>query len=61
MLGPVPSSGNAATGKLPALWELIVQWGCQTRATNRKEKEAGNEPMLADGTGEMGRLLQVTI
>lgn len=37
----LPPSGNAATGKVPVVWELTDQWGCQTMNNNQQTKEDG--------------------
>lgn len=39
-LSTVPSSGSTATGKGPALWERMVQWGWQTM-NNKQKREGG--------------------
>lgn len=35
----LPPSGNATTGKVPTVWELTDQWGCQTMNSNQQTKD----------------------
>lgn len=58
--GAAPSSGNAATGKVPALRELIVLWGCQT-VNNNQKAEDGQWTNAGWWGGSDWELLQVTI